>query len=95
MVEVLKSVTLEKSIIQLLRSYNCGFDDKIPKVWCGGLTLSIEPPNVNNHQKLNLLPQKCGTIKTYNEMQGDGSTGILKFPWIALIAHRISLVVLV
>lgn len=52
-------------------------------------TFVPNPPDVKNHRNLRLLDLEiCGPI-TEQKIFGGNKTGVLDFPWMALIAYRI------
>lgn len=80
----------------LLLSYLCGFDkDGTIKVWCPSSTISTntiktEPPNVDNHRNINLLPEKCGYIGFSEKIHHGETTEVREYPWMALISYETS-----
>ncbi|XP_053597411.1 CLIP domain-containing serine protease B4 [Microplitis demolitor] len=89
--------------LELLRSSQCGFEGKLPKVCCETeqpvqlstteepkLLVIPEPPDVSNHSNLKLFNHSiCGPI-TAPKIFGGNKTGVLDFPWMALIAYNIN-----
>ena len=47
-----------------------------------------DPPDVKNHRNFRLLDlELCGPVVEQKNVSGN-KTGVLEFPWIALIAYR-------
>lgn len=86
--------------LELLRLSQCGFEGMWPKVCCEQpvqLSTTIEPelstipnpPDVVNHLNVRLLNHTiCGPI-TEPKIFGGNKTGVLDYPWMALIAYNI------
>ncbi|CAD6240899.1 GSCOCT00008986001.2-RA-CDS [Cotesia congregata] len=86
--------------LELLRLSQCGFEGMWPKVCCEQpvpLSTTIEPdlstipnpPDVVNQSNVRLLNHTiCGPI-TEPKIFGGNKTGVLDYPWMALIAYNI------
>lgn len=100
---LIREKPLSESSLNLLRKSQCGFEGKDPKVCCEfqGTTITEtptrvpeppsfipNPPDLTNHINLRLLDlHSCGPI-TEQKIFGGNKTGVLQYPWMALIAFR-------
>lgn len=91
---------LSSQIVTLLRSYQCGYEDRAVKVCCPPrpiqLTVTIPspqvetaPPDVSRHRNIKLLPSACGKIDTADRIIHGNKTGLYEFPWMALLSYRV------
>ncbi|XP_015171119.1 PREDICTED: serine protease easter-like [Polistes dominula] len=88
---------LNPETIELLKSFQCGYEGEDPKVCCPvqpeptkNVTQEISNiPDVSNHPNLRILNlNPCGqSIQT--KILGGEATGILSFPWMALLAYNV------
>lgn len=92
---------LTQEMIDFLKAFQCGFDGNNPKVCCPiqstpnptpprNTTMEIpEFPNVSNHPNLRMFNiSLCGqSVET--KIVGGEATGILSYPWMALLAYNI------
>ncbi|XP_054011033.1 transmembrane protease serine 9-like [Hylaeus anthracinus] len=91
---------LSRETLNYLNSLSCGFEGNDPKVCCELQTPSVpgtqtseptavlDPPDVTNHPNLRLLNNdECGPA-TASKIIGGNRTGVLDFPWMALIAYN-------
>jgi hypothetical protein len=104
MMDVLEVVPqpLPPKIVNLLKSYQCGYSGTDPKVCCPKTPIKIDgvtsmkhgalpqPPDVSKHRNLNLLPQECGHLDTGDRIINGNKTGLFEFPWMALLSYRTS-----
>jgi secreted trypsin-like serine protease len=102
MMDVLEVVPqpLPPKIVNLLKSYQCGYSGTDPKVCCPKTPIKIDgvtsmkhgalpqPPDVSKHRNLNLLPQECGHLDTGDRIINGNKTGLFEFPWMALLSYR-------
>ncbi|XP_078036062.1 melanization protease 1-like isoform X2 [Augochlora pura] len=102
-VQLLQQKPLTKETLNYLRSLQCDFEGKVPKVCCEQQTTppvvsettkapettnAPEPPNVLNHPNLRLINEEfCGPATT-PKIFGGNKTGVLEFPWMALLAYE-------
>lgn len=79
-------------LTKFLRNHHCGFDNNDPKVCCFLKNLerieTRKPPDVSKHKNLELVPQDCGIIDTSDRIVNGDKTGLLEFPWMALLGYQ-------
>lgn len=52
------------------------------------VTQNSSPDSVVGHLNFHLLPTNCGRIYDGNRITNGNATGVLEFPWMALIAYN-------
>lgn len=90
-------------ITNLLKSYQCGFEGRNPKVCCPSKPIILDtviekrpdistvgPPNVSRHKNIGLLPKNCGHMDLGDKIVNGNKTGLFEFPWMALLSYRTS-----
>lgn len=96
---------LSSENMDLLRRYQCGFEQSNIKVCCpserseiarlqgtstsGGEETDPEAPDVSNHRNLRLLPEDCGRLDSDVRIINGNQTGLFEFPWMALLSYRL------
>ncbi|XP_053998004.1 CLIP domain-containing serine protease B4-like [Hylaeus anthracinus] len=89
---------LSSEIVLYLKSLQCGTEGNSPKVCCeqqqtpAAPTPTIQspipsPPDVSNHPNLRLLNEDICGPATVPKLIGGERTGVLDFPWMALVAY--------
>lgn len=58
-----------------------------PSPELGDRFYSEPPPDISNHQNIDLLPKRCGNGDE-DKLIGGNRTGIFEFPWMALLSYR-------
>ncbi|XP_044746566.1 serine protease grass-like [Coccinella septempunctata] len=97
---------LSRENADLIRSYQCGFEQTNIKVCCpsdpgeiarlvgsssgGGGDGDPEAPDVSSHRNLRLLPEDCGRLSTDERIINGNQTGLFEFPWMALLSYRLT-----
>ncbi|XP_068082095.1 CLIP domain-containing serine protease B4 [Anabrus simplex] len=87
--------------LRILHESRCGFSGRIPVVCCPDPVVPITQPSntnqpssyavqdVSNHRNVHLLPMDiCGPVADAR-IYGGKETGLLEFPWMALIGYLI------
>ncbi|GLV31538.1 Serine protease 7 [Carabus blaptoides fortunei] len=86
-------------VVKFLRESRCGYVED-PLVCCGSVAKyqyistqappTTEPPNIQNHRNLNLLPnlKKCGLQVFSERVLGGNATDIDEFPWMAILEYK-------
>lgn len=85
---------------ETIRRYQCGVQGNDVKVCCPNkpiplvdavVTVPDVPPNVLNHNNLNLLPlTKCGPFPNDDRILNGNKTSLYEFPWMVLLAYQTS-----
>ncbi|KAL3285560.1 hypothetical protein HHI36_000090 [Cryptolaemus montrouzieri] len=88
---------LSQTDANLLRSYQCGSSQNRIRVCCptdsneiSRLQGNPSPPDVSNHRNIRLLPEDCGQINIGERIINGNETGLLEFPWMALLSYRLA-----
>ncbi|XP_066995226.2 CLIP domain-containing serine protease B4 [Anabrus simplex] len=87
--------------LSILHEARCGFSGRIPVVCCPDPVVPVTKPSttnpppssavqdVSNHRNVHLLPMDiCGPVAD-SKIFGGKETGLLEFPWMALIGYLI------
>lgn len=102
MMDVLtRGTPLSQNESDILRQYQCGFQGRNVKVCCPATPIILPGSNtneeslsqilsgINNHKNFKLLPSSCGYIDESIRIFGGNATGLLEFPWMALLSYQI------
>nr|XP_031825640.1 transmembrane protease serine 9-like [Nomia melanderi] len=97
---LLQQKPLNPDAINYIRSFQCGLENKDPKVCCEQQVPTTtaapnpqssvpDPPDVSNHRNLRLInADNCGPA-TIPKIIGGNKTGVFDFPWMVLLAYDV------
>lgn len=91
---------ISEKAAEWIRRYQCGVQGSDIKVCCPRkaipliddvVTVADTPPDVLNHNNLNLLPlTKCGPFPNDDRILNGNKTSLYEFPWMALLSYQTS-----